>query len=98
MSTIEIAGYKRYDQENAREPCDMDKRLMLRECFECMREDQYPAECMLAWRGNTMMLAVKNKRSGRVEYYEVQPRAHWIPEANDRHETASACERNSGDY
>ena len=71
---IEIPGFHGFDCSNAVEIDEFTKRTYIR---EALKDREFFAECNLVSSGDTLILVIKNKRTGEREVYDLKPRAHY---------------------
>lgn len=79
---ITIKGFHGMSYADAVECGEMTKRTMIRELLKAVEDGQLYAEATLCSTGDTVMLLIKNKRSGQHEIYDLQVRAHYFEEGS----------------
>lgn len=75
---IAIPGFHGLDYKDAVEIDEYTKRSYIRQALECMKDGHYFAECNLVSSGDTLILVIKNKRTGEHEVYDLKVRAHYF--------------------
>jgi len=77
---IGIKGFHGYDYCDAVEICEMSKRTFIRQALEASNDGQpfYYAECHTVSSGDTLILVLRNKRTGEREVYDLKVRAHYL--------------------
>jgi hypothetical protein len=75
---IEITGFRSFDYSDAVECDDMTKRMLLREVLKPVEDGRFFADAHLSSTGDTLMLIVRNKRTGQHEVYDLKVRAHYL--------------------
>lgn len=77
---IEIPGFRAHDYTDAVECCDMDKRLFIRDCLNVKHDGHFFADAHVSSSGDTLILIIRNKRTGQHEVYDLKVRAHYWEE------------------
>jgi hypothetical protein len=79
---IKIPGFRGYDYSNAVEPCETNVRTYIRQCLEVKADGQYFADAHVSSSGDTLILIMRNKRTGQCEIYDLKIRAHYMEEGD----------------
>lgn len=75
---ITIPGFRGSDYSDAVECCTMDKRLFIRDCLNVKDDGLFFADAHVASSGDTLVLILRNKRTGQHEIYDLKVRAHYM--------------------
>lgn len=75
---ITIPGFRGMDYSDAVECCEMDKRMLISATMKSYVDGQFFAEATLSTTGDTLILLIKNKRTGQHEVYDLKVRAHYF--------------------
>jgi hypothetical protein len=75
---ILIPGFRGFDFSDAVEIDEYTKRGYVREALKVMEDGKFFAEATTVSSGDTLILVIKNKRTGQHEVYDLKVRAHYL--------------------
>ena len=76
-AVIEIPGMRRFDWGDAVKCDEFDIRMLIDATFKNLPIDGTPYDFSFSSTGDTMILALKHKKTGRREVYDLAIRAHY---------------------
>lgn len=75
---ISIPGFHGYDYTNAVEVDEITKRTMITGGLRDVEDGVYFADAHIRSTGDTLILVIRNKRTGDQEVYDLKVRAHYF--------------------